>query len=151
MFHRADLVNCDGINVTTWSQSTTDIPMDDSHDPFASLRDYFQDFLRVAETYTMTSFACLGLILNAFAIAFLTRDSRMWPMSRCLHVAFLVAEELFLAVTVAFIQFRKFVHQPGTLEVDYYEVCHLFRIFLIHKLITSRKSCQKTRSLEVIA
>ena len=126
-FRRADLITSEYMNATTSSFLTEETLISDALDPFAKMRDYFENFLLVAETYTMTSFACLGLVFNALAIAFLTRDNRMWPMSRCLHFTFLVMEELFLAVTVAFIHFRQFVHQlPDATEISYYEVSLIY-------------------------
>lgn len=70
----------------------------------------------------MTSFACVGLVMNALAVAFISRDKLMWPVSRGLHYTFLAMEELFLATVVAFIHLRHFVHQAGAQEMNYLEV-----------------------------
>ena len=93
----------------------------------------FDDFEHVSECYLMTTLAVLGILFNTLAMVATCKDSHMRRMSRVLHCIFFVAENLFLAGFVGFLQLRGHERRFRLSKEHDFEVrCSILKLSRVH-------------------
>jgi len=96
-----------GLQNATTEASESALAVEVNHTNYTALiGEFYDEFEHVSENYLMTTLAVVGIILNTLAMAATCRDRHMRRMSRALHCVFFVAENLFLAGFVGFLQLR---------------------------------------------
>lgn len=82
------------------------------------VRGWFDQFENVSEAYLLTLLASLGILFNFLALAILSRDRRMRPMSKILNCLFLCSEQVFLGLIIVYFQMRSWYYLHHTLKID---------------------------------